>query len=204
MSTEERPRNRRATFPPSTATRVVRVPSALTVNVVPRSSSSPSGSRTSSGRSPAARSTWTRRVPRWRATSSRPPEPGRLDQNAPLSAWMVARAPGAGPPTGPARPKTTIAPTSAAAVSGQSSRRAARDGALGETSERSKAASRRVRSRRTCRSSSVWSSSRPAPAASASLSSTAASRAQTAQASRCRWKLFRAEPSSRPSRKAAT
>ena len=47
MSTAGRPRRRSTTRPSSTATRVVSASSALTMNVVPTSSSSPSGSRTS-------------------------------------------------------------------------------------------------------------------------------------------------------------
>ena len=54
MATAGRPRSRRTTLPSCTATRVVRAPSALTVNVVPVSSSSPSGKHDSTTRRPGA------------------------------------------------------------------------------------------------------------------------------------------------------
>ena len=178
------------------------VPSALTVNVVPMSSSSPSGSRTSSGRS--------RRPidvdpegPRRRATSSRPPGPAvstRTRRCRP--GWWRGRQAPAHRRGAPA-PKTTIAPSSAAAVSGQSNRRAARDVLFGETSERSKAASRRVRSRRRADVDGLGrrrARPQPPPPAGPARPPLASDGAGI----RCRWKLFRAEPSSRPSRKAAT
>lgn len=77
----DRPSRRNSTRPSSTCTRVVRRSSTLTENVVPMSSSSPSGSFRKSGRLPGPLATWIHSSPRSSRTSSRDPSE-TLDQDA--------------------------------------------------------------------------------------------------------------------------